>query len=144
MPKSMLIVSFLFTATVFLAGRPAWFISADKIGSVNTGRGEGAAEIVAYAAANQSLYIVNAADNSLDIVSITDAHRPDVAGVRRIDLAPYGAAPTAWPWRGTSSPSRWRRMPLMNLVALSYLVSRATSSVRSKRGTSRHACIHPG
>ncbi len=54
---------------------------------------ESAAEIVAHHAGTQQLFIVNGADQTVDIVSIVDASAPTL--VTQIDLSAYGAGPTS-------------------------------------------------
>ncbi len=64
-------------------------ISLTKIGGFDTGLGEGAAEISAYHPQSERLYVVNAVQNSVDIVDISTISEPVVFGT--IDATQYGA-----------------------------------------------------
>ncbi len=65
-------------------------VGVDKIGGFDSGLGEGAAEIVAYSAESRRIYVVNAAQRSVDIVDIADPTRPEL--IRHIDVGRYGAS----------------------------------------------------
>ena len=72
------------------AEEPRSIVGIDKIGGFDSGLGEGAAEIVAYSSRAQRIYLVNAAQTSVDIVDIADPRRPEL--VRHIEVGRYGAS----------------------------------------------------
>ena len=61
-------------------------------GSYASGLGEGSAEIVAYHKGG-TMFVVNAADASVDVVDISDPAMPE--RVRRINLSRFGASVTS-------------------------------------------------
>ena len=62
----------------------------EHVGRFDSGLGEGAAEIVAYDAGTSRLFVVNAAQTSVDIVDISDPAMPEL--VRHIDATAFGAS----------------------------------------------------
>lgn len=66
-------------------------IAFAPIGAYATGIGEGSAETAAFE--RNRLFVTNSANNSLDIVNLTDPAAPQL--LQRIDLSPYGAGPNS-------------------------------------------------
>lgn len=60
------------------------------VGRYDTGLGEGAAEIVAWSAEAQRLYVVNAAAVSVDIIDLSDPAAPGL--IRQLEIADYGSS----------------------------------------------------
>ena len=69
---------------------PLRIVGVNKIGGFDSALGEGAAEIVAHSAEARRIYVVNAAQTSVDIVDIADPTRPEL--VRHIEVGRYGAS----------------------------------------------------
>ncbi len=68
----------------------ATIVDSEKIGTFDSGMGEGASEIVVFDPDSIQLLVVNAAQTSVDVVDIVDPASPRL--VRRIDVARYGAS----------------------------------------------------
>ena len=69
-------------------------IQLHKIGTYHTGIfDDAAAEISAYDAASQRVFVTNAANNALDVIDISDPTAPSL--VQSIDLAAYGDGPNS-------------------------------------------------
>ena len=65
-------------------------ISLTTLGTYSSGHfNQGAAEIVAYDATSQRLFVSNAKLNTLDVLDVSDPAHPSLS--KTIDLAPYGA-----------------------------------------------------
>jgi DNA-binding beta-propeller fold protein YncE len=79
--------SLLPSAPVSADATPTW----ERIGTYSTGLGEESAEIAALE--DDRLYVVNSADNSLDVVDVSDPAIPTL--LKRVSLAPYGGGPNS-------------------------------------------------
>ena len=81
---------------------PEKTISLEQIGTLQTGVfDDGAAEIVAYDAIGYRLFVINAAESTVDVVDISDPTDPQLVGV--IDVAPDIAANTLGTSGGVNS-----------------------------------------
>lgn len=88
-------VTALLAATGPAAGEPRLAVGDVElaaVGSYSSGLGEGSAEIVAHDEGG-TMFVVNAADASVDVVDISDPSAPE--RVRRIDLSPFGSSVTS-------------------------------------------------
>ncbi|WP_129677819.1 choice-of-anchor I family protein [Candidatus Chloroploca sp. Khr17] len=82
------------TVAALLPDAPNPTISLNRIGRYDTGLGAGAAEITAFDPATSRMFVINAVQSSVDIVSLSDPTTPSF--VSRIAIAPtYGAGPNS-------------------------------------------------
>jgi 2',3'-cyclic-nucleotide 2'-phosphodiesterase / 3'-nucleotidase / 5'-nucleotidase len=82
------------TLAALLPATPNPTISLSRIGRYDTELGEGAAEVVAFDPATARMFVINAVQSSVDIVSLSDPSAPSF--VSRIAIAPtYGAGPNS-------------------------------------------------
>lgn len=69
-------------------------LTAELLGTYSTGAYDAAAaEITAYHAGTQQLYVINGSTNTVDVLSISDPTAPALISV--IDLSDYGSGPTS-------------------------------------------------
>lgn len=69
-------------------------ISIAPVGTYATGTfNEGAAEIAAYDSATKTLFVVNGADQTVDLLDVSDPARPSL--FNSIDITAYGASPNS-------------------------------------------------
>lgn len=77
----------------------AQIVDLERIGSYNSGLGEGAAEISAFDAGSKRLFVVNSVQASVDILDLANPSAP--VKISSIDVAPYGAvANSVDTWNG--------------------------------------------
>lgn len=92
------IVRFILIALMLLTVIPSAAqsdtLTLEPLGTYSTGYfDEGGAEIVAYHAGTQQLFIINGGDNTVDVLDITDPSTPEL--VTQLDLSEYGEGPTS-------------------------------------------------
>lgn len=93
--STLLVALLTFIPTVSLsAGQAATSISLTPLGTYETGLFlESAAEIAAYDADNQRVYVVNSFDATVDVLDISDPTTPTL--INQLDVSAYGPTPTS-------------------------------------------------
>jgi DNA-binding beta-propeller fold protein YncE len=93
---SLLTVCLAIVAASFVpsfAQEPSGAITLTPIAMIDSGAGEGGAEIVAYHPEEQRLFVVNGADTTVDIIDMSD---PATAAIlSHVDLKAYGDTPNS-------------------------------------------------
>ena len=91
MKKIQIVASVLLIAVSSLYASGFYEITAvTKVGSIDTGFGQGAAKTVAYSKEHQSLCIANSAQQSVDVVSVSVPSRPNITQRKSLDISDYG------------------------------------------------------
>lgn len=91
MKKNQIVASVFLIAVSSLHASGFYEITAvTKVGSIDTGFGQGAAKTAAYSKEHQSLCIANPGQKSVDVVSVSVPSRPNMTQRRSLDISDYG------------------------------------------------------
>ncbi len=102
MKKHILTFAFLCLVAVASLNASGFYeiAAVTKVGSIETGFGQGSAKTAAYSKNHMSLCIANPTQKSVDIVSVSVPSRPNITQRRRIDISDYGKSANSVAVRG--------------------------------------------